>query len=90
MSTVSARSSAANIMEMIVMARNRVLAVAASLGFLALVSFNAAAGWQGTWHYYDEEGVLVGSWTAGCGAADGRWGVVTDNKVFIQGCRDES
>jgi len=71
------------------MARNRIPAVAA-LAFLALVSFNAAAGWQGTWHYYDEEGVLVGSWTAGCGAKDGRWGVVTSNKTFTQGCRDES
>lgn len=72
------------------MTRKRILAVAASLIVLGLASSNAAAGWQGTWHYYDEEGVLVGSWTAGCGAADGRWGEVTDNKVFTQGCRDAS
>jgi len=32
----------------------------------------------------------VGSWTAGCGAKDGRWGIVTSNKTFTQGCRDES
>ncbi|MGN6222926.1 DUF6289 family protein [Pseudoxanthomonas sp.] len=72
------------------MARNRILAVAASLALLALASFNAYASWQGTWHYYDEEGVLVGGWTAGCGAADGRWGVTTTRKVFTQGCRDAS
>ncbi|MFC3551069.1 DUF6289 family protein [Lysobacter cavernae] len=53
---------------------------------MAAASFSAMANWQGTWRYYDEEGALVGSWTAGCGAADGRWGVATGNRVFIQGC----
>jgi hypothetical protein len=70
--------------------RIRNFAVALLLAMPAAASFNASANWQGTWHYYDEEGVLVGSWTAGCGAADGRWGVETDNKTFIQGCRSES
>lgn len=70
--------------------RIRNFAVALLLALPAAASFNASASWQGTWHYYDEEGVLVGSWTAGCGAADGRWGVETDNKTFIQGCRSES
>ncbi len=73
------------------MARNRKrFPVAAALAFLALASFNAAAGWQGTWHYYDEEGVLVGGWTAGCGDKDGRWGIVTTHRTFTQGCRDAS
>jgi len=90
MPNVSTRSSAATFMEMIIMARNRIPVVIASLVLLALTSFSASAGWQGTWHYYDEEGVLVGGWTAGCGAADGRWGVVTSNRTFTQGCRDAS
>ncbi len=64
----------------------RTLAVAVLLGVTTVASFAAMANWQGTWFYYDEEGALVGSWTAGCGAADGRWGVATSNKVFIQGC----
>ncbi len=72
------------------MRRTRKFAVALSLALIALASFNAAASWQGTFLYYDEEGVLVGSWTGGCGAADGRWGITTNNKVFIQGCRSES
>lgn len=72
------------------MRRIRFLTVVVLLGLLASTSFTASANWQGTWYYYDEEGALVGSWTAGCGAADGRWGETTDNKVFIQGCRSES
>jgi hypothetical protein len=70
--------------------RIRNFAVALLLAMPAAASFNASANWQGTWYYYSEEGALVGGWTAGCGAADGRWGVETDNKVFIQGCRSES
>lgn len=54
---------------------------------LAALSMAASASWQGTFHYYDDEGVLVGGWTAGCGEADGRWGVETDNRSFTQGCR---
>lgn len=72
------------------MRRIRIFALAAVVGLMTAASFNATASWQGTWLYYDEEGVLVGSWTAGCGELDGRWGVATDNKVFIQGCRSAS
>ncbi len=55
------------------------------------VSFSAAANsWQGTWYYYNEEGALVGKWTAGCGAADVRWGETTANRHFVQGCQVES
>ena len=28
-------------------------------GILLAASFAATASWQGTWHYYDDEGVLV-------------------------------
>jgi hypothetical protein len=70
--------------------RIRNFAVALLLVMPAAASFNASANWQGTWHYYDEEGALVGGWTAGCGAADGHWGVATENKSFTQGCRSES
>jgi uncharacterized protein DUF6289 len=72
------------------MSRTRNFAAVFSLALLAATSFSASASWQGTFLYYDEEGALVGSWTGGCGAADGRWGVATDNKVFVQGCRDSS
>ncbi|MDR0184658.1 DUF6289 family protein [Lysobacter arvi] len=69
------------------MRRFRIFALASVLG---LASFSTSASWQGTWLYYDDEGVLVGSWTAGCRELDGRWGVETDNKVFVQGCRASS
>ena len=69
------------------MRRFRILALAALVG---LTSFGASANWQGTWLYYDDEGVLVGSWTAGCREMDGRWGIETGNKVFVQGCRVSS
>jgi hypothetical protein len=72
------------------MRRIRIFAVALAVGLLAAYSFSATASWQGTWNYYDEEGVLVGQWTAGCGDADGRWGTATDNKLFTQGCRPDS
>lgn len=72
------------------MSRNRIFAAAVAAALFAGLSFNAAANWQGTWHYYDDEGALVGGWTAGCGAMDGRWGVETDNKWFTQGCRPDS
>lgn len=41
---------------------------------------------QGTWHYFDANGRLVGSQTVGCGELDGSWGTVTANKTFSQGC----
>jgi hypothetical protein len=72
------------------MRRTRNFAAVLSLVLMSLAAFNASANWQGTFLYYDEEGVLVGSWTGGCGAADGRWGITTNNKVFIQGCRESS
>ena len=72
------------------MRRIRIFALAAAVAMMSAASFSATASWQGTWLYYDEEGALVGSWTAGCGELDGRWGVATDNKVFIQGCRVSS
>jgi hypothetical protein len=63
-----------------------VLVIAAS----ALLSQGATASWQGTFYYFSDEGVLVGAWTAGCGDADGRWGVATENRRFVQGCRASS
>ncbi|QDH69582.1 DUF6289 family protein [Marilutibacter alkalisoli] len=68
------------------MRRIKVVAAAMVVGLLAAYSLTALASWQGTWNYYDEEGVLVGQWTAGCGDADGRWGMETSNKWFSQGC----
>jgi hypothetical protein len=41
---------------------------------------------QGTWHYFDANGRLVGGQTVGCGELDGSWGAVTANKTFSQGC----
>lgn len=43
-----------------------------ALALLAGVAATTQAAWQGTWLYYNAEGALVGSWTAGCGEADGR------------------
>lgn len=72
------------------MRRIRIFALVAVVALMSAASFNATANWQGTWLYYDDEGVLVGSWTAGCRELDGRWGVETGNKVFVQGCRASS
>ena len=41
---------------------------------------------QGTWHYFDANGSLVGERTVGCGAMDGAWGAVTSRSTFTQGC----
>ena len=41
---------------------------------------------QGTWHYYDSSGRLVGEQTVGCGELDGLWGTVTTRTTFTQGC----
>ncbi len=56
-----------------------------------LVSGVAFAGGclQGTWHYYDSQGRLVGGQTVGCGAMDGAWGKATANKTFSQGCSSD-
>ena len=67
------------------MRRIRIAAVLV-VGLLAAYSLVASASWQGTWNYYDEEGVLVGQWTAGCGELDGSWGTKTENRSFTQGC----
>lgn len=72
------------------MTRTKLRAAAITVALMAAASFNAGASWQGTFYYYSDEGVLVGGWTAGCGEADGRWGVETDNKQFVQGCRPAS
>lgn len=68
------------------MRRIRMIAIALVIGVLAAWSLSASAGWQGTWHYYNDEGALVGEWTAGCGELDGTWGVSTANRSFTQGC----
>lgn len=68
------------------MRRLKMVAMALAVGLLAAWSLSAGASWQGTWHYYDDEGVLVGEWTAGCGELDGNWGVATANRTFTQGC----
>lgn len=41
---------------------------------------------QGTWHYFDAGGRLVGEQTVGCGELDGSWGSATASKTFTQGC----
>lgn len=41
---------------------------------------------QGTWHYFDAGGRLVGEQTVGCAELDGSWGSVTANSAFSQGC----
>ena len=55
---------------------------------LALASGAAIAGGclQGTWHYYDASGRLVGGQTVGCAELDGAWGTVTARSTFSQGC----
>ncbi|WP_057919018.1 DUF6289 family protein [Lysobacter antibioticus] len=73
------------------MRRIGLFAAVMAVAMVGGVSFNALAyNWQGTWYYYDAEGAQVGKWTAGCGAADGRWGQTTENKRFVQGCAAES
>lgn len=41
---------------------------------------------QGTWHYLDASGRIVGESTVGCGELDGAWGAVTSRSTFTQGC----
>jgi hypothetical protein len=45
---------------------------------------------QGTWHYFDASGRLVGERTVGCAELDGSWGSVTANSTFTQGCASGS
>ena len=64
------------------------LAMALMTALLALPGVVGANGGclQGTWHYYDAGGRLVGQETVGCGELDGGWGSVTANSAFSQGC----
>ena len=67
------------------MRRTRIFAVAFAL--LAISGLAYAGGClQGTWHYYNASGQLVGEETFGCGDMDGAWGSVTANKSFTPGC----
>jgi hypothetical protein len=45
---------------------------------------------QGTWHYFDAAGRLVGERTVGCAGLDGSWGSVTASSAFTQGCASGS
>jgi hypothetical protein len=45
---------------------------------------------QGTWHYFDASGRLVGERTVGCAELDGSWGSVTASSTFTQGCASGS
>jgi len=74
------------------MGRIGLFAAVCAVALAGAASFAAAANsWQGTWTYYNAEGAAIGKWTAGCGAADGRWGDTTgSNKRFTQGCASES
>lgn len=72
------------------------VALAGTMSFAALANSASTSSastnsWQGTWIYYNAEGAQIGRWTAGCGAADGRWGDTSgSNKRFTQGCAVES
>lgn len=59
-----------------------------ALGASILASGAAFAGGclQGTWHYYNASGKLVGEETVGCGTLDGAWGASSANRTFSQGC----
>ena len=67
------------------MQRKLALSVLVSLAFM---SATAVAGGclQGTWHYLDASGRVVGEQTVGCGELDGSWGTVTARTSFTQGC----
>jgi Family of unknown function (DUF6289) len=71
------------------MKRQRKIALSSLLALL-LVSGAVIAGGclQGTWHYFDASGRLVGEQTVGCGELDGAWGAVTARSTFTQGCAE--
>jgi len=71
------------------MRRTRIFALALAL---IVVSGATSAGGclQGTYHYFNDSGQLVGEETLGCGEADGAWGTPTANKTFTQGCASSS
>ena len=71
------------------MRRTRILAVAFAL--IAFPGLTSAGGClQGTWHYYNASGQLVGEETMGCGELDGVWGTQTGTRTFTPGCASSS
>jgi hypothetical protein len=67
------------------MQRKLALSVLVSLAFMSATAI-AAGCLQGTWHYLDASGRVVGEQTVGCGELDGSWGTVTTRTSFTQGC----
>ena len=67
------------------MQRKLALTVMVSLAFMSATAI-AAGCLQGTWHYLDASGRVVGEQTVGCGELDGSWGTVTARTTFTQGC----
>lgn len=67
------------------MQRKLALSVLVSLTFVSATAI-AAGCLQGTWHYLDASGRVVGEQTVGCGELDGSWGAVTASTSFTQGC----
>jgi hypothetical protein len=67
------------------MQRKLALSVLVSLVFVSATAI-AAGCLQGTWHYLDASGRVVGEQTVGCGELDGSWGTVTARTSFTQGC----
>jgi hypothetical protein len=69
------------------MQRKLALSLMVSLAFISATATAIAAGClQGTWHYLDASGRVVGEQTVGCGELDGSWGTVTARTSFTQGC----
>ncbi len=67
------------------MQRKLALSLMVSLAFMSATAI-AAGCLQGTWHYLDASGRVVGEQTVGCGELDGSWGTVTARTSFTQGC----
>jgi hypothetical protein len=67
------------------MQRKLALSLMVSLVFMSATAI-AAGCLQGTWHYLDASGRVVGEQTVGCGQSDGSWGTVTARSTFTQGC----
>ena len=66
--------------------RKFALTMMVSLAFMSATAI-AAGCLQGTWHYLDASGRVVGEQTVGCGELDGIWwGTVTARTSFTQGC----
>ena len=67
------------------MKRKLARSILVSLAFMSATAI-AAGCLQGTWHYLDASGRVVGEQTVGCGGLDGSWGTVTARTSFTQGC----